>query len=138
MKIDVLFENMQKSRNHFSVVLDEYGGTVGIITMNDLLEEIVGDLENEENAEVKEPDIKQINENEWTIQGCASLDDVERNLKIQLPIDEYETFSGYVFGIYCTIPEDNTSFSLETDKLIINVLNVVNHTVEKASVIVKL
>ncbi len=106
--------------------------------MNDLLEEIVGDLENEENAEVKEPDIKQINENEWTIQGCASLDDVERNLKIQLPIDEYETFSGYVFGIYCTIPEDNTSFSLETDKLIINVLNVVNHTVEKASVIVKL
>ncbi|MCI9643091.1 MAG: HlyC/CorC family transporter [Eubacterium sp.] len=137
MKIDVLFENMQKSRNHFSVVLDEYGGTVGIITMNDLLEEIVGDLENEENAEVKEPDIKQINENEWTIQGCASLDDVERNLKVQLPVDEYETFSGYVFGIYCTIPEDNTSFSLETDKLIINVLNVVNHTVEKASVIVK-
>ena len=62
----------------------------------------------------------------------------KRNLKIQLPIDEYETFSGYVFGIYCTIPEDNTSFSLETDKLIINVLNVVNHTVEKASVIVKL
>ncbi len=68
--------------------------------MNDLLEEIVGDLENEENAEVKEPDIKQINENEWTIQGCASLDDVERNLKIQLPIDEYETFSGYVFSAF--------------------------------------
>lgn len=137
MKIDVLFENMQKSRNHFSVVLDEYGGTVGIITMNDLLEEIVGDLENEENAEVKEPDIKQINEKEWMIQGCASLDDVGANLKIELPVDEYETFSGYVFGIYCTIPEDNTSFSVETEQLVINVLNVVNHTVEKASVIVK-
>lgn len=137
MKIDVLFENMQKSRNHFSVVLDEYGGTVGIITMNDLLEEIVGDLENEENAEIKEPDIQQINEKEWMIQGCASLDDVEANLKIELPVDEYETFSGYVFGIYCTIPEDNTSFSVETDKLVIQVLNVVNHTVEKASVTVK-
>lgn len=137
MKIDVLFENMQKSRNHFSVVLDEYGGTVGIITMNDLLEEIVGDLENEENAEIKEPDIQQINEKEWMIQGCASLDDVEANLKIELPVDEYETFSGYVFGIYCTIPEDNTSFSVETDKLVIHALNVVNHTVEKASVTVK-
>ncbi|MDE5671626.1 MAG: hemolysin family protein [Eubacterium sp.] len=137
MKIDVLFENMQKSRNHFSVVLDEYGGTVGIITMNDLLEEIVGDLENEENAVVKEPDIKQISEKEWIIQGCASLDDVEANLKIELPVDEYETFSGYVFGIYCIIPEDNTSFSVETEQLVINVLNVVNHTVEKASVIVK-
>lgn len=137
MKIDVLFENMQKSRNHFSVVLDEYGGTVGIITMNDLLEEIVGDLDNEENAEIKEPDIKQIDEKEWIIQGGASLDDVEANLKTELPVDEYETFSGYVFGIYCTIPEDNTSFAVETDKLVINVLNVVNHTVEKASVIVK-
>lgn len=137
MKIDVLFENMQKSRNHFSVVLDEYGGTVGIITMNDLLEEIVGDLENEENAEVKEPDIKQISEKEWMIQGCASLDDVEANLKIELPIDEYETFSGYVFGIYCIIPEDNTSFSVETEQLLINVLNVVNHTVDMATVIVK-
>ncbi len=137
MKIDVLFENMQKSRNHFSVVLDEYGGTVGIITMNDLLEEIVGDLENEESAEIKEPDIQQINEKEWMIQGSASLDDVEANLKIELPVDEYETFSGYVFGIYCTIPEDNTSFSVETEQLVINVLNVVNHTVEKASVAVK-
>ena len=137
MKIDVLFENMQKSRNHFSVVLDEYGGTVGIITMNDLLEEIVGDLENEESAEIKEPDIQQINEKEWMIQGSASLDDVEANLKIELPVDEYETFSGYVFGIYCTIPEDNTSFSVETDKLVIHALNVVNHTVEKASVTVK-
>lgn len=137
MKIDVLFENMQKSRNHFSVVLDEYGGTVGIITMNDLLEEIVGDLENEESAEIKEPDIQQINEKEWMIQGCASLDDVGANLKIELPVDEYETFSGYVFGIYCTIPEDNTSFSIETEQLVINVLNVVNHTVEKASVAVK-
>ena len=137
MKIDVLFENMQKSRNHFSVVLDEYGGTVGIITMNDLLEEIVGDLENESSAEKKDPDILQIEENKWLIYGCASLDDVEEVLEIKLPIDEYETFSGYVFGIYCTIPEDNSAFTVETEQLFIEVLNVVNHTVEKAYVAIK-
>ena len=137
MKIDVLFENMQKSRNHFSVVLDEYGGTVGIITMNDLLEEIVGDLENESSAEKKDPDILQIEENKWLIYGCASLDDVEEVLEIKLPIDEYETFSGYVFGIYCTIPEDNTAITVETEQLFIEVLNVVNHTVEKAYVTIK-
>ncbi len=137
MKIDVLFENMQKSRNHFSVVLDEYGGTVGIITMNDLLEEIVGDLENESSAEKKDPDILQIEENKWLIYGCASLDDVEEVLEIKLPIDEYETFSGYVFGIYCTIPEDNSAFTVETEQLFIEVLNVVNHTVEKAYVTIK-
>lgn len=137
MKIDVLFENMQKSRNHFSVVLDEYGGTVGIITMNDLLEEIVGDLENESSAEKKDPDILQIEENKWLIYGYASLDDVEEVLGIKLPIDEYETFSGYVFGIYCTIPEDNSAFTVETEQLFIEVLNVVNHTVEKAYVTIK-
>ncbi len=137
MKIDVLFENMQKSRNHFSVVLDEYGGTVGIITMNDLLEEIVGDLENESSAEKKDPDILQIEENKWLIYGCTSLDDVEEVLEIKLPIDEYETFSGYVFGIYCTIPEDNSAFTVETEQLFIEVLNVVNHTVEKAYVTIK-
>ncbi len=137
MKIDVLFENMQKSRNHFSVVLDEYGGTVGIITMNDLLEEIVGDLENESSAEKKDPDILQIEENKWFIYGCTSLDDVEEVLEIKLPIDEYETFSGYVFGIYCTIPEDNSAFTVETEQLFIEVLNVVNHTVEKAYVTIK-
>ena len=137
MKNDVLFENMQKSRNHFSVVLDEYGGTVGIITMNDLLEEIVGDLENESSAEKKDPDIHQIEENKWLIYGCASLDDVEEVLEIKLPIDEYETFSGYVFGIYCTIPEDNSAFTVETEQLFIEVLNVVNHTVEKAYVTIK-
>ena len=137
MKIDVLFENMQKSRNHFSVVLDEYGGTVGIITMNDLLEEIVGDLENESSAEKRDPDILQIEENKWLIYGCTSLDDVEEVLEIKLPIDEYETFSGYVFGIYCTIPEDNSAFTVETEQLFIEVLNVVNHTVEKAYVTIK-
>ena len=137
MKIDVLFENMQKSRNHFSVVLDEYGGTVGIITMNDLLEEIVGDLENESSAEKKDPDILQIEENKWLIYGCASLDDVEEVLEIKLPIDEYETFSGYVFFFFCTIPEDNSAFTVETEQLFIEVLNVVNHTVEKAYVTIK-
>ncbi len=134
MKIDVLFENMQKSRNHFAVVLDEYGGTVGIITMNDLLEEIVGDLENEKNAAAYEPDIAEISKDKWKIKGSASLDEVERVLEIKLPVEEYETFSGYIFGIYCSIPEDNASFSVETDMLVIDVLNVVNHTVERAVV----
>lgn len=137
MKIDILFDTMQKSRNHFSVVLDEYGGTVGIITMNDLLEEIVGDLEDEKSAVNDEPDIQPVEEKKWIIKGSASLDDVEKALDIKLPVDEFETFSGYVFGQYCTIPEDNTAFSLETDNLLIEVLNTMNHTVEKAVVTIK-
>ncbi len=137
MKIDFLFDNMQKSRNHFAVVLDEYGGTVGIITMNDLLEEIVGNLENEKSDMNEEPDILQLEENKWLIKGSVSLDDVASMLDIKLPVDEYETFSGYIFGIYCTIPKDNTEFSVETETLAIHVLNTMNHTVEKAEVTLK-
>lgn len=137
MKIDFLFDNMQKSRNHFAVVLDEYGGTVGIITMNDLLEEIVGNLENEKSDMNEEPDILQLEENKWLIKGSVSLDDVASMLDIKLPVDEYETFSGYIFRIYCTIPKDNTEFSVETETLAIHVLNTMNHTVEKAEVTLK-
>lgn len=137
MKIDFLFDNMQKSRNHFAVVLDEYGGTVGIITMNDLLEEIVGNLENEKSDMNEEPDILQLEENKWLIKGSVSLDDVASTLDIKLPVDEYETFSGYIFGVYCTIPKDNTEFSVETETLAIHVLNTMNHTVEKAEVTLK-
>lgn len=132
MGIDVLFSQMQKTHNHFAVVLDEYGGTVGIITMNDLLEQIVGDLENEE-VEV-EPDIIKISDNKWEIKGIASLDDVEFELKVKLPIDEYETFSGYIFGIYCNIPKDGESFSIETDDLIIDVTEIKLHTVKSCIV----
>ena len=109
MKIDVLFELMQKSHNHFAVVLDEYGGTVGIITMNDLLEQLVGDLDNDK--------------------GGVSLDDVAELTGLELPVDTYETLSGYIFGLYCTIPKDGSKFDVETEDLEIQVLDVRKHTV---------
>ncbi len=135
MCIDVLFSQMKKAHNHFAVVLDEYGGTVGIITMNDLLEQIVGDLEYE-NGE-SEPYIVKISENKWQIKGLVSLDDVEHELNIKLPIDEYETFSGYIFGVYCNIPKDGECFSIETDDLIIEVTEIKLHTVNTCIVTLK-
>lgn len=129
MKIDVLFDLMQKSHNHFAVVLDEYGGTVGIITMNDLLEQLVGDLDNDEELPNAEPDIVPLTENSWKIKGSVSLDDVENLVHLNLPVDTYETLSGYIFGLYCSIPKDGSKFTLETDTLDIQVLDVRNHTV---------
>ncbi|MGN0522346.1 MAG: hemolysin family protein [Eubacterium sp.] len=131
MKIDVLFNQMQKSHNHFAVVLDEYGGTVGIITMNDLLEQIVGNLEEEE------PYIVAIDENSWKMKGLVSLDDVAQVTKVKLPVDEYETLSGYILGVYCKIPKDGSAFEVETDELKFDVLNIRKHTVEMCIVTVK-
>lgn len=129
MKIDVLFDLMQKSHNHFAVVLDEYGGTVGIITMNDLLEQLVGDLDNEQTLRDAEPDVVTLTDKSWKIKGFVSLDEVAQITNTDLPVDTYETLSGYVFGLYCSIPDDGTKFTVETENLDIRVLDVKNHTV---------
>lgn len=130
MKTDVLFEQMQKTHNHFAVVLDEYGGTVGIITMNDLLEEIVGNIDERKT----EPDIVQIADNSWKIKGMAPLDDVESAIGISLPVDEFETLNGYILNIYCKIPKDDSKFTVETEQLKIDVTNTEDHTVESCIV----
>lgn len=129
MKIDVLFDLMQKSHNHFAVVLDEYGGTVGIITMNDLLEQLVGDLDNEKELPNAEPDIVPLSDTSWKIKGGVSLDTVAELLQLKLPVETYETLSGYIFGLYCSIPKDGSKFNVETDELDIQVLDVRYHTV---------
>lgn len=137
MKIDTLFSRMQKTHNHFAVVLDEYGGTVGVITMNDLLEQIVGDLENEAVFDEDVPQYKQLSDNTFLLKGSIPLEEAESILKIKLPVDEYETLSGYIFGLYCNIPKDGESFSIETDKLIIEVKNISSHKVTEAEITVK-
>lgn len=129
MKIDVLFELMQKSHNHFAVVLDEYGGTVGIITMNDLLEQLVGDLDNDKTVVNTQPDIVELSENSWKMKGGVSLDEVAKITKIDLPVDTYETLSGYIFGLYCSIPADGSKINVETEFLDIQVLEIKDHTV---------
>ena len=134
MKIDYLFKQMQKGHNHFAVVLDEYGGTEGIITMNDLLEQLVGDLENDEQAADDEPDIMPMGEGSWKMKGFVSLDEVAEITRAKLPVDDYETLSGYIFGLYYSIPKDGSKFDIETPELKISVLNVKFHTVESAVV----
>ena len=110
MKIDVLFELMQKSHNHFAVVLDEYGGTVGIITMNDLLEQLVGDLDNDQELPNAQPDVVPLTDRSWKIKGGVSLDDVAELTGLELPVDTYET-SAATFSA-CTAPFPRMAASL--------------------------
>ena len=133
IKADVLFRNMKKSGNYFAVVLDEYGGVDGIITLRDLIEQLVGDL-NEEEDGIPVEDIVQLTDNSWKIQGLTSLDDVQEALGVPLPVDEYDTFSGYIFGILGQIPEDNSQFALDAGPLHITVESVKEHLVGEALV----
>lgn len=134
VRADVLFRNMKKSRNHFSVVVDEYGGMSGIITMNDLLEELVGDLEDDVSIPVESPPIEQIDSKTWKIQGIAPLDEVSEQLGVFLPDEEYDTFGGLVFGLLGTIPNDGSTPELSGYGMTIKVLEIRERRLESAVV----
>ena len=94
------------------MILDEYGGMSGIITLHDLMETLVGELEDCE--EPKHPkELEQIGENRWVIQGYADLEDVAKAIKHDFPVEEYDTFSGYVCGVIGRVPDDGESFACE-------------------------
>ncbi len=131
---DVLFKQMKKSRNHLAVVLDEYGGVVGIVTMNDLLEQLVGDLENRISVEEEVVDILEVSENIWHIRGSAELDEVAKVLGEKLPLNDYDTFGGFVFGEYGSIPKDGSQFEVTYGELTIKVVDIKDHRIEKVVV----
>lgn len=132
VKADVLFRNMKHSHNTLAVVLDEYGGMTGIITINDLVEQLVGDLGDEEPAE--ESVIEAIDSNTWKIHGDASIEEVSEMLGVALPNDDYDTFNGLVFGALGTIPQDGSVVEVTTAGLVIKVTEIRDHQVETAVV----
>jgi len=134
IKTDVLFRNMQKKRNHFAVVLDEYGGMSGIVTISDLIEEIVGEFDDGDVDEEQIPNIERIDSETWKIRGGVFLDEVSEKLDVNLPTDEYDTFGGFIFGVLNSIPEDGSKPSLEAYGLNIKVEKIKDHRVEVAIV----
>lgn len=133
VKADVLFRNMRKTHNKFAVVIDEYGGMHGIITISDLLERLVGNI-NEADGGEEELLIAQVDSETWRISGAAPLEDVSKTLSIDLPTDEYDTFGGFVFGNYGSIPEDGTVFEVDACELHVKVIKVEDHQLEAALV----
>ncbi len=132
VRTDILFRNMRISRNRFAIVLDEYGGMSGIITMNDLIEEIMGDLGDDQEEEL--PEMERIDTGTWKIRGSASLEFVAEQLGINLPDDEYETFGGFVFGLLGNVPDDGSTPEIEDYGLHIKVKEVREHRMEVAIV----
>ncbi len=133
-----VFAQMKKTHEYFGVVLDEYGGMAGIVTIHDLLEAIVGDM-NEKNEE----DEYSIEEKEgvWDIKGLAPFDKVEKALEIQIQTEEngdYETFSGYICSLLDALPDDGkTSLSLSTEQLDMEILEVEKHCITHVHATVK-
>lgn len=132
VKADLLFRNMKHSHNYFAVVLDEYGGMSGIVTVNDLVEQLVGEFDDDNGIIGEVSSIERIDSKTWKLNGSIALEDVADQLGISLPTDDYDTFGGFVFGLYGSIPEDGTTLELDTDTLHIKVIEIKDHLINKA------
>lgn len=136
IKADVLFRKMRQSHNSLAVVLDEYGGVVGIVTLNDLIEELVGDLnEDAPEEQVSEPHMEQLDENTWNIIGNVELLDIEQALDVDIGLEEVDTFTGLVFNELDMVPADGDhNIELEFKGLWIQITRIEDHQIACAKV----
>ena len=129
-----LFRDMQKQKLHIAVVVDEYGDTSGIVTLEDLVEEIFGNIYDE--FDENEPaEIEQIQENLWRVTGTTDVDDLARILDVDLPeSSDYTTLGGMVFSNLKTIPKDGTTVELDVGEIHIHVDAISKRRIQSALV----
>ncbi len=134
IKADSLLRDMQQRKDHMAMVMDEYGGFSGVVTLEDLIEEIVGNIYDEFDLP-SDPEILQLSENLWRIQGDTDLEDVEEALQIKLPDErDYDSLGGLVFSQLDVLPDDGTRLSLDVEGLHIETDPIEEHYIEFALV----
>ncbi|MDD7193189.1 MAG: hemolysin family protein [Clostridiaceae bacterium] len=129
-----LFKAMNESRTQFAVVVDEYGGTAGIVTLEDVLESIVGNIQDEYDNE--EEEIKQINETTFTVDGTTDLDEVDELVGIELPEGDYDTLGGFVISLLGYLPREigEEPIVAEYENLRFTVLSIEERRIDKIKV----
>ncbi len=139
VKADVLFRNMKETHNFLAVVLDEYGGMVGIVTMQDLVEELVGELRSgPSKADEPEPCIRRIEGDTWQLRGNVELEMIEEATGLELGSEDYDTFTGMVFDALGFIPGDGTEpIELELESMSVSIRRIEAHQIEEAVISVK-
>ena len=132
VKADVLFKNMREHKESLAIVLDEYGGLYGIVTTTDLVECLVGEFTQTDDDEEVVETIEILSEESWRIAGSASISEVEEAIGIKFEDIDSDTFSGFILGLYGSVPEDGASFELSTDTLDIHIEEIKDHKVDRA------
>ena len=128
---DKLFEDMQANKVHMAIVIDEYGSSAGIITMEDLIEEIVGNIYDEFDSE-EEEEIVKLSDNKWSVSGDTLIEDLNKETNLNIPESEdYDTIGGLVMSTLSTIPEDGKEFDLSIDGVKIHVLKIEDKRIQR-------
>ena len=118
-KVNELFKEFQKNKKQIAIVVDEYGGTAGIVTMEDILEELVGEIYDE--YDVPTEKYEKLDENTFLVDGTISIYELEKILDISIPEGDYDTLSGYILEELGRIPKSKEKPVVETDKAIYKV-----------------
>ncbi len=131
-KCGALFTEMTEKRIQLCIVSDEYGGTAGLVTIEDLIESIVGSIHDEYDDEADE--IEQINDTAFTVEGITNIGEVSELLGIELPEGDYETLAGMIISIIERIPEDGETFAVETSGCRFTVEEVADRRIERVRI----
>lgn len=136
MKADVLLKEMKIKKVYFAVLLDEYGGMTGIVTLHDIIETLLGEIQ--EDDDIDEPDpIQQIDADQFRVYGQADIEDVEKALGISLEDEDCDTFGGYILNHYGQIPDEGSHFKVNLDLMDVYVKEVKNHRIGQTIVQIK-
>ena len=133
IKADQLFKQMKENNKKFAIVLDEHGGVEGVVTIDDILEQIVGNFNDVVRTVDRGYAIK-IDETTWEINGQLSIEDVNKLIGSTFTNEEYDTIGGLVFGHYGFVPADETVFEIEIDNYKFSILKIMEHQIEKMHV----
>ncbi|MBO5416925.1 MAG: HlyC/CorC family transporter [Clostridia bacterium] len=136
---DVLLKNMRSRKEYFAIVMDEYGGISGIVTLTDLIQCIVGDIEYaaEDGKEESAPEIEQIDDITFSVSGLALISDVEKAINRELSEHDCDTIGGYILSVIGSIPEDGTTLTTENEIISVEVTEVRDHRIERAIITLK-
>ncbi|WP_130889746.1 hemolysin family protein [Fusobacterium varium] len=134
--IDTLFKEMQKSKKYIAILIDEYGGFSGIVTMEDLVEEVMGNIDDE--YDDNEPKLEKIDNHIYLVDGIYSIDDLIDNLDIDIISKNHNTISGYLIDILGEIPDDTyLDKEIEVNDIIFKIKSIKENRIDKIELILK-
>lgn len=132
LNINDLFKAMQSKKTQMAIVIDEYGQTSGLIAMEDILEEIVGNIMDE--YDIEEKHIRKTGKDTYVIDGFTSLSEIENVIPVKFNVDNFETLNGFMISRLDRLPEKNEEFSCELDGYEFSITKVENRMISRVTV----
>ena len=129
-RVNELFLKFQETKTHIGIVIDDYGGTAGIVTIEDLIEEIVGDIFDEYDND-DDVEIRQIADKTYEVSGTVSLFELEKYFNVEFPVEKFETLNGFLINLFGYMPSKDKISEVKYKNLFIKTLRVTNRRIEK-------